>query len=150
MLKRICLMTVSLVMLISASAADRAKIVKVLPHHLDLEGRHSLSPSLYERDAYQDFLRQNPEKRSGLRYDIQWKAKGVREPLLRLEARTSNAKTGKPLVVQQQVKPSRLWSRWSALKFEGPEYKQMGEVIAWRVSLWSGDQLLAEQKSFLW
>jgi hypothetical protein len=36
------------------------------------------------------------------------------------------------------------------MRFDGDAYKQFGEVTAWRVSLWSGDQLLGEQKSFLW
>ena len=49
----------------------------MLPHYLDKEGRHTLSPSLYERDAYQAILRQNPEKRGGMRFDVQWKARGA-------------------------------------------------------------------------
>jgi hypothetical protein len=32
----------------------------------------------------------------------------------------------------------------------GDEYKKLGELVAWRVTLWDGDKLLAEQKSFLW
>ncbi len=40
----------------SATAAP-AKVIKVLPHFLDQKGRHALSPSLYDRDAYQAHLR---------------------------------------------------------------------------------------------
>jgi len=32
----------------------------------------------------------------------------------------------------------------------GEEFRSGGSVSAWRVSLWNGDQLLAEKKSFLW
>src|SRR5258705_13546151 len=64
-----------------ASAAT-GRIIKVLPHFLDLKGRHSLSPSLYDRDAYQARLRDHREERSGMRFDIEWKSKGgVFEPL---------------------------------------------------------------------
>jgi hypothetical protein len=29
-------------------------------------------------------------------------------------------------------------------------YRQFGELIAWRATLWDDDKLLSEQKSFLW
>ena len=32
----------------------------------------------------------------------------------------------------------------------GEEFRSGGSVSAWRVSLWDGDQLVAEKKSFLW
>jgi hypothetical protein len=32
----------------------------------------------------------------------------------------------------------------------GEAFRSGGSVSAWRVSLWNGDQLLAEKKSFLW
>ena len=42
-----------LVLLLSAALAHAGsgKLLKVLPHFLDREGRHALSPSLFERDA---------------------------------------------------------------------------------------------------
>ena len=52
------------------------RVLKVLPHFLDLEGRYSTSPDFYQRDVYQAYLRAHPENRSGIRYDVQWKAKG--------------------------------------------------------------------------
>src|SRR6266705_3403962 len=69
--------------------AGTGKVAKVLPHFLDLQGRHTLYPSLYERDAYQALLRQHPEKRSGIRFDVEWRTKGpIWEPLtLRVELR---------------------------------------------------------------
>src|SRR5438046_8016404 len=56
------------------AGAATARIVKVLPHLLDEKGRHTLSPSLYGRDAYQFYLREHPEKCSGVRFDVEWKA----------------------------------------------------------------------------
>ena len=29
-------------------------------------------------------------------------------------------------------------------------YHELGELIAWKATLWDGSKLLAEQKSFLW
>ena len=129
--------------------AASAKIIKVLPHLLDRDGRHSLSPSLYERDAYQAFLRKHPDLCSGLRFDVQWKAKrAAGSPLLlRLEIR---GKEAKPVVLEQSARRDRLYSRWNSLRVDGDAYRKIGDVIAWRATLWEGDQLVAKQESFLW
>ena len=131
--------------------AASAKILKVLPQYLDLEGRHALSPSLYERDAYQAFLRLHPEKRSALRFDVNWKARGLgsEQPVLRIEMRSSTA-ADKPVVIEKPVRPRHLFGRWTSLRLEGPEYAKFGQLLAWRVTLREGDHILAEQHSFLW
>src|ERR1051326_1208519 len=87
--------------------AGSAKILKVLPQYLDEEGRHALSPSLYERDAYQYFLRKNPSKRGGLRFDVNWKAKGSKSEtlILRLELRSSGHDLSQPTVLERTVRP---------------------------------------------
>ncbi len=136
---------------LTLEAAD-PKIIKVLPHYLDLQGRYSLSPSLYERDAYQALLRKSPDQRSALRFAIQWKARGngPSKLTLRLELRTRENFLLKPLVLEEAVKRRRWFGSWSALTVSGDEFKQMGELLAWRATLWDGAKLLAEQKSFLW
>src|SRR4051794_38784995 len=93
-------------LLACTSHAATGRVYKVLPHFLDLKGRHTLTPSLYDRDAYQFFLRQHPESRSGIRFDIQWKVKGpVWEPLtLRIELRgVANGDLPSQLVVDSPV-----------------------------------------------
>jgi hypothetical protein len=127
-----------------------AKIIKVLPHLLDRDGRYSLSPSLYERDAYQALLRKNPEKCSGLWFDIQWKAKSVAGTHLKLRVEVRGSKEAKPLVLEQPVERNHWYNRWSSLRLHGDDYLKLGEVIGWRATLWEGNRLLAEQKSFLW
>ena len=137
-----------------ATAADQAKVIKVLPHFLDLQGRHALHPSLYERDAYQARLRQNPALRSALRFDIQWKDGGWKEAKLRLELRGSPAGSGgansKPVVLEKTVPADGWLSNWSSITLGGEDYKKFGELVAWRLTLWNGDQQVGEQKSFLW
>ena len=132
--------------------AASARILKVLPQYLDLEGRHALSPSLYERDAYQAYLRQHPEQRSALRFDINWKAKHLSHErlLLRVDLRTSERNSTQPIVLEKNVRPARFFSTWSSVPLEGEDFGEMGRLIAWRVTLWRGNELLAEQKSFLW
>lgn len=134
----------------SAAPAAPARIIKVLPHYLDREGRHSLSPSLYERDAYQAFLRKTPAERSGLRFDVQWKGRGLQHPKLRVELRGSAEKNPTTALIETGVSVGRASSRWSAVTLRGPDYATFGELIAWRLTFWDGDQQVAEQKSFLW
>jgi len=132
------------------AASAKAKVMKVLPHLLDEQGRHTLSPSLYERDAYQALLRRHPEKCSGLRFDVHWSATGTGTAALRLFVEIRGSKEPKPVVLVQGVERRRWYQRWTPLTLDGDSYRKLGEVVAWRASLWNGDTLLAEQKSFLW
>ncbi len=126
-----------------------AKIYKVLPHFIDRNGKHALSPSLYERDAYQAQLRANPELRRGLRFDVHWKAKQAETLRLRVEMRGGKEKEPTTFVAETPLKP-RWLSKWSSVAVEGDDYKSFGDLLAWRATLWQGDHMLAEQKSFLW
>src|SRR6185436_20092362 len=129
-----------------------ARIKKVLPQYLDAKGRHTLSPSLYERDAYQALLRKNPKDRIALRFDVHWKASGVDGTKLKLRAelRGMQGNTVTVRKLEQAVAKKGWFGTWSALTLEGDGYKTFGAITAWRVSLWEGETQLAEQKSFLW
>jgi hypothetical protein len=129
------------------------KVYKVLPQFLDKEGRHALTPSLYDRDAYQAYLRKHPAEISGLRFTVQWKTRGPRwEPLkLKVEMRgVSDGNVPKEAAVEMPVREHGWFSHWESVKVDKTQYQELGEVTAWRVTLWEGDQLLSEQKSFLW
>lgn len=129
-----------------------ARIIKVLPHLVDAEGRHALSPSLYERDAYQAHLRKNRKLIAGLRFDIQWRAPGKRDAKLKLRVQmlTSKGEPGRERIVEQAVRAPTRWSRWTRLMVAGRDWEEQGNVVAWRATLWDGDSLVAEQNSFLW
>ncbi len=130
--------------------AGSAKIMKVLPHLLDAEGRHTASPSLYDRDAYQAYLRKNPTKISALRFDINWKSTLPVVSALKLQIEVRGSRDAKILVLDQAVKPLPWYKRWTAIKVDPDTYRRLGEVVAWRATLWDGQTLLAEQRSFLW
>ncbi len=131
--------------------AAAARIFKVLPHYLDAAGRHTLSPSLYERDAYQAQLRANPARRSALRFDIHWKAPAGKDFTLRLEARGGRASAEpRQITLETTVRRKGWFGKWNALTLEGQAYQDFGELISWRATLWDGGQLMAEQTSFLW
>jgi hypothetical protein len=140
-----------LLLVFPATAAPSPRVLKVLPHFLDLQGRHMLSPSLYDRDAYQTYLRRHSEERSALRFDILWKARHAWSTLkLRVEMR-GDVRDGAPFekTLEQTLKPGG-FRHWTSLAISGDDYKKLGELTAWRVTLWDGDDIVSEQKSFLW
>jgi len=150
MRRPILILTFCLMVCATVSAAT-GKVIKVLPQFLDLKGRVALSPSLYDRDAYQAYLREHTTNVSSMRFVVQWKARGSSDLKLRVEVR-GVAQGGLPpnLVLEQPVKTGLLFNRWAYLPLSGEDYKRIGEVTAWRATLWDGDQLIGEQKSFLW
>lgn len=133
------------------TAEPVGRVYKVLPHLLDREGLHTRAPSLFERDAYQNYLRRNPEEVSGVRFDVHWKARKTIEDKVQviLELRTEKRGSTHPIVISGDFQPG-FFGRWSALSYEGRAFREAGMVRAWRVTLWDGDRLLGEQKSFLW
>jgi hypothetical protein len=150
---RILVLLVCLGAVLPASAAT-GRILKVLPEYLDLKGRNSLTPSLYERDAYQVVLRENPAKRSGLRFYTQWKLRGpfTGHFVLRVELRgIAVGNLPRQMTLEKALEPKGGWfGHWTNLTLGGEEYKKFGEVTAWRVTLWEDAKLLGEQQSFLW
>jgi hypothetical protein len=132
--------------------AATGRVVKVLPLFLDLNGHDAISPSLFDRDAYQAHLRQHTNEVSAIRFDVLWKATNAKDAKLKLRAELRGiGDRGLPsqTVLENEVAPGT-FSSWTSLPLGGDDLKKFGSLIAWRVTLWDGDQLLAEQKSFLW
>lgn len=143
-------------LILTGLAADAAtgKVIKVLPHFVDQMGRHAISPSLYERDAYQNELFKNPEKRLGIRFDIHWNVKEAEGANLKLRVEMRGVATGnqpqdKTLEKSLRIK-GKSDTQWTSIPLVGDDYKAFGEMTAWRVTLWDGDTKLGEEKSFLW
>jgi hypothetical protein len=135
----------------TAGAAD-GKVIKTLPQFLDAKGRSALSPSLFDRDAYQAYLRKHPAERTALRLAVQWKADGVdwSRVKLRAELRGVLGNSLRATTLEMPVKKNGLFSNWTDFKLEGEDFQELGELAAWRVTLWEGEKQLAEQQSFLW
>ena len=126
------------------------KVIKVLPHFVDFQGRHTLSPSLYERDAYQELLRNHPEKRAGLQFEVLWKVSGrVSAPLrLKMELRGGNSSSLE--IVEMDVKRGMFGRRWSRMVLDPKQFARVGTVTAWKATLLQGEEIVAEANSFLW
>jgi hypothetical protein len=148
------ILLLSLGLFVTARAADAVagKVVKVLPFLVDQQGRIAKSPSLFDRDAYQAYLRAHPNLVSGIRYDVLWSAKNAGESKLKLRIELRGLDTSKLpkfKTLETEVKPG-FFRQWTELTLSGEEFKNFGSVTAWRATLWDGDRQVAEQKSFLW
>jgi hypothetical protein len=136
----------------AAPAAKSGRVVKVLPLFLDLNGHDAKSPSLFDRDAYQAFLRQHTNEISAIRFDVLWKASNAKDAKLKLRAELRGVgehSLPRQTALETEVTPA-FFRSWTSLKLEGDELRNFGSLVAWRVTLWNGDRLLGEQKSFLW
>src|SRR3954471_10065052 len=117
-------------LLVTTCVASEPKIIKVLPHLVDKKGRHALSPSLYDRDAYQVYLREHPAEITALRFDVQWKAGGRTTPLkLKIEIRGSKLDLGTTMTVQTEVEPPKFFAKWSQVSLDKETHDKLGEII---------------------
>lgn len=149
----ILLLTLGLFVTAHAADAVTGRVIKVLPLLVDLKGRTALSPSLFDRDAYQAQLRAHTNEISAIRYDVQWSAKNLGENKLKIQlelrgiAVTNNLPKFKTLTAEATT---GFFENWTPLTLSGEEYKSFGAVTAWRATLWDGDKMVGENKSFLW
>src|SRR5436190_15397663 len=136
---RRCLILLFCFCSVFAGEAATGRIIKVLPHFLDLQGRHTLSPSLFDRDAYQAVLRDHPERRSAIRFDIEWKSKNEPTTPLKMRVEVRGVATEKvpaQLTLEKDLERSGWFGRWTSLTIKGEDYRKLGELTAWRVTLW--------------
>ena len=88
-----------------------------------------------------------------MRFDIQWKARGQATAPLKLRIELRGAVTHSvpaDVTLEQTVKPGGWFGHWTTLNLTRQDYQALGSVTAWRATIWEGDRLLGEQKSFLW
>lgn len=133
-----------------AADAVSGRVIKVLPFLLDTNGVESKSPSLFDRDAYQAYLLVHTNDVSGMRFDVLWKAEKSPDLKLRVELR-GVGQTNQPTVKTLEMPVhAGYFRKWTEFPLTGDDYKNVGNVVAWRVTLWDGDNQVGEQQSFLW
>ena len=132
--------------------APAGQVYKVLPLLLNRQGRDALSPSLFDRDAYQHYLLLHTNEISGIRYDVLWRASGTAGNTVKVKVELQAvAPDGSPRrkTLETIVTPGR-FRHWAELLLKDDDFISLGHIVAWRATLWSGDQLLGTQQSFLW
>jgi hypothetical protein len=151
-MRRFFIALVMLLLLAPVLRAGEGSVVKVLPQLLDQRGRHALSPSLFERDAYQLRLRKLPQMRGGARLVVQWKAKKVdwTKLTLRAEMRCLLGDNLHTVTMEEAAVKSGHFSSWSEFRIEGADYAAFGQIVAWRVTLLEDGHQIGQLESFLW
>ena len=132
--------------------AGEGAVLKVLPQFLDKKGEHALSPSLYERDAYQHYLLVHPAQRAALRLAVEWKARNVdwSQVKLRAEMRGLTNNVTRTITIDKPLQKHGRFASWTEVRLEGDDFWNFGQLIAWRVSIWEGEHQLGQLQSFLW
>ncbi|MEM1058702.1 MAG: hypothetical protein AAGK14_05595 [Verrucomicrobiota bacterium] len=90
------------------------------------------------------------EMREGHYYVVSWSSKrpDAGDYVARFEYRQRETKEQvKRLEIPHYQVKGTVRSTFAVL---GKAYKQNGEVIAWRFTLWDGDELVAQETSFVW
>jgi len=137
--------------LIAGEPVRPGRIIKTLPLLLDTKGQVAISPSLFDRDAYQAYLREHTNQISAVRFDILWQAKPVPEIWkLRLELRGVSVDGNPRQQTLETVIHPPAFRHWDSLTLGGTNYQNFGQIVAWRSTLWQGDTQISEQQSFLW
>ncbi|MES2308360.1 MAG: hypothetical protein V4507_05820 [Verrucomicrobiota bacterium] len=128
------------------------KITKI--HEVNTEKQlhaHGNAPLEFERKywMYGAVTQEQIDARKGQYFVISWANKGaVRNVEARLEYRQS--KTKDIVRTLSLHYPSAGGTNRSQFSVLGKAYQEGGEIQSWRFTLWSGDELLAETKSFIW
>jgi hypothetical protein len=138
-----------LALLAPASRAAEGRVIKVLPHLLDARGRHALSPSLYERDAYQAVLRSRPETIHGVRFDVLWKATGPAAGQLRLRLEVRGAGENAAETLETDLTRGR-FRRWARVVLSPEQFRRTGSPSAWKATLLEEGRPIGSMQSFLW
>lgn len=141
-----------ILLVVTSVQAGSIKIFKVLPHYLDKQNRHSLSPSPFERDRYQSILRADIEKCSTIRFDIQWRNTLSDLENMSITVEIRGNKMGSEPVSFTQKLPSKksIWSKWTKIKIPEETFHKMDGIGAWRVIIQDGEKTLQEYRSFMW
>ena len=88
-----------------------------------------------------------------MRFNVEWRARGEAAAPLKIQVELRGVAHGdfpKRLVLEKVVQPGGWFTHWAVFNLVGEEYKDFGQVTAWRATLWEGSRQLGEQKSFLW
>jgi hypothetical protein len=137
----------------SPNAEPPHQILKVLPHWLDQQGRHTLSPSLFERDAYQQHLSLHRDEVSTMRFDVNWRlaTRDLTGCTLHLEARVGRDDAIETIEHEVPLQlPSLRRQGWTGIQIPEGSWDPESNLMAWRVTLRQESTILATRTSFLW
>ena len=131
------------------------KVIKVNHEWIDSEGHtHAEIADFPAKAKYQKTL-DDTGKHSGIRFHIHWTTPSARLPhfAVKLEVQGYDAKTQRETLetlLATYPKNPRFKSGWSRLDIKRDTLERLGDLMAWKVTLFQNGQFVAERKSFTW
>ncbi|MFC0018681.1 hypothetical protein [Roseibacillus persicicus] len=110
----------------------------------DLMVRGEIQKRLYGAVEQED-----REKRKGQYYSVRWRANPV-GGLVQIRFQYRQAATASKVLAVTQTVPADEGTGVVEFSVAGDSYRKGGRVLAWRMTLSQGGNLLGEEKSFLW
>jgi hypothetical protein len=108
---------------------------------VDVADQHLFEADRASRLRYKP--RDLPANQQRQEFYVRWRGAGV--DLVKFEYRQVNVPN---TIKEQTFAPNGATAK--VFEIRGEDFHTGGPLSAWRVSLWTGDQLVAERKSALW
>lgn len=90
------------------------------------------------------------EKRLGQYYSVRWKHEGSGATSRKIVMDYRQAATGSKILSMSQELPAGEKSGLVEFSVAGESYRIEGRVLAWRIRLLSGKEVIEEKRSYLW
>lgn len=122
---------------------------------LDKEGYPTAEVgNMREKAVYQKKLRSGKELADALRFHVFWEvpSEGADDFIVKVEARGVHSVTDEETYATMTKKYPAIESRsgWADLTIKPVDYKFFGDLMAWKVTLLCGDEIVATRHSFTW
>lgn len=129
-------------------------LLEVKPFHLrDLELVRELEQPLIRAEQQRRFFGAvsvaEREQRLGYYYTVRWRTPEVGERV-RVVFQFRQASTGSAVREMEQAFGAGEEFGTAEFRIIGPDYLEGGRVLAWKASLFQGDEILATRRSYLW
>lgn len=90
------------------------------------------------------------KKRLGQYYSVRWKHDALHATSRKIVMDYRQAATGSTILSMSQELPAGENSGLVEFSVAGESYRTKGRVLAWRIRMFSGKELIEEKRSYLW
>ncbi|MBP5761162.1 MAG: hypothetical protein J6W90_07285, partial [Verrucomicrobia bacterium] len=91
-------------------------------------------------------------KCSTIRFDVHWRNTLKNFDDLSITVEMRGAKTNSPTIsFSEKISPRKsIWSHWTKIRIPEESFQELKGLAAWRVLIKDGDEVLKEERSFMW
>lgn len=94
--------------------------------------------------------REERRQRLGQYYSIHWKKDSNAEAAVKIIMDYHQAATGAKVLTMSQDLPAAETSGLVEFSVSGESYRTGGRVLAWRIRMMSGKEVISEKRSYMW